>query len=255
MLEWFIAAIAVLLMVNGFMAVVLRRIAVRVKRQTEAIVVGRLGIYDELVADKSAVLRAQQEQIAMNGELLAKKEPVVETERSEKREPIAFSRTPEYVADGLAEKYSSIKRGFCVDKRALAKRYAASAQAGESHALYAAASKKLTLDAVYELNCLSSDAQQKAAESLLGDGAELLTAEFLERERAFSAPAFARFVRERERELSPTVYVYTGDSDDDFSDAGDNIVTVFDGDICEGAQIRVGSEIYDYSIRKREMSL
>lgn len=110
--------------------------------------------------------------------------------------------------------------------------------------------KRFSFDMIFNINTLIPEDQLTILrETLLSEEEELLK-KFLREEQfeEFNCVDFFGYVDRMSQIYDNHFYVSTGWKDDDFKNISDDIVMVYDSEICEGIKIMYQNKVYDYSI-------
>lgn len=113
--------------------------------------------------------------------------------------------------------------------------------------------EQLSFDTVYELSALAESEQLEALESALDESGRQLLADYLAGHRSFKAIAFYDYLKARAlSEPQPVVLRIPSSFKVGWLPSG--IVIQIDDDICEGFQLEANNQLYDYCVRKSEIS-
>ncbi len=109
----------------------------------------------------------------------------------------------------------------------------------------------LNFDTVYQLETVSAEEQLQVLDETLKEEQHELFLEYvkgLEKPLNFSVLSFLDWLRLQRSEEDPTLYVYTGEKQDNLDHMASNVKTCYDENICEGVRLVYQNQVYDYSI-------
>ncbi len=251
----FIAVAGVLVVINVFVLFLLRRLALRAKRQIDANVVKQLSAYDELLEDKSTEL-VQMRSEAHKIELAAKSVPIAPKKPAQM--PAAHVETkkaPTYTDRSFADKYAAVKSKFDFDHKEKVREICKTVQPNPVALVMDSILAKLDLDKVYSLMNLSTEAQQKELNGIFDSKEKKILTEYIKSAEKFDLLDFKKNVELCSARMSTKVVVRTGQQSENFDEIAPFVTTVYDPEICEGIVIICGEKIYDCSLQKKEICL
>lgn len=109
----------------------------------------------------------------------------------------------------------------------------------------------LNFDTVYQLETVPAEEQLQVLDETLKKEQHELFLEYvkgLEKPLNFSILSFLDWLRLQRSEEDPTLYVYTGEKQDNLDHMASNVKTCYDENICEGVRLVYQNQVYDYSI-------
>ena len=109
----------------------------------------------------------------------------------------------------------------------------------------------LNFDTVYQLETVPAEEQLQVLDETLKEKQHELFLEYvkgLEKPLNFSVLSFLDWLRLQRSEEDPTLYVYTGEKQDNLDHMASNVKTCYDENICEGVRLVYQNQVYDYSI-------
>ena len=109
----------------------------------------------------------------------------------------------------------------------------------------------LNFDTVYQLETVPAEEQLQVLDETLKEEQHELFLEYvkgLEKPLNFSVLSFLDWLRLQRSEEDPTLYVYTGEKQDNLDHMASNVKTCYDENICEGVRLVYQNQVYDYSI-------
>jgi hypothetical protein len=258
-----------LILMNGLFFFILRNAARRLGKFSRINMLHRANVYDELLENKEAELKALLREIE---ELRAKAEE--DAALAPLRRAAGTSGAGEasgvsdilgllggkYRPEGFAESYRALRASAHADKSASveaalerirrAPRPRARNPAREILALF-------DLDLRYKLCCLDdADAFRILRETLTGDEQRELLESFL-RTSGEGVIAFFDWLKVRAFREAPEVVIRTGDANDRFTLAasdGRPVLTEYDDGVCEGVYVIADGRTYDFSVRNGDIS-
>ena len=109
----------------------------------------------------------------------------------------------------------------------------------------------LNFDTVYQLETVPAEEQLQVLDETLKEEQHELFLEYvkgLEKPLNFSVLSFLDWLRLQRSEEDPTLYVYTGEKQDNLDHMASDVKTCYDENICEGVRLVYQNQVYDYSI-------
>lgn len=257
MFDLFIAVALALVIVNVFIFFVLKRVVIRTGRQIRARAVWQFSVYDNLIDKKSTELdelTAKQEKLkaSLNSNSISEIEI-----KNRNQTPVSFSETlrynTKYVDDNFTRNYRKIKENLNANKLAIIRSLVEKVKTQDANTIYDQIRSKMSLDRIYALSELSSENQ---IQELMNDSSqpeiEVLN-EYVRENTDFDIVDYFDYIKSKQYQTSKTIYIRTGDRQENFDGIDNNIITIYDEKICEGFSIEFGNIYYDFSVTEREI--
>jgi len=259
----YIAAAIVVGLLIAFVALSVRLLAQRVSKSIRTKATELLSTYDELLEKKSLELKKMNSAVARKREELYRiqesavnKNEAVEESASDISESAIILNVAEKMGnasyhDGrVGSVYQKIRTMFSHDPLdAIRELVPDVGEKGPATMLL----EQISYETVYSLSTLSGEEQvQILAETLDRDGLRLLE-EFAAQHSEFQAIRFYDFLKGRAlSEPQPVVLRMPATANVGWLPSGVNVQ--IDNDICEGFVLEANNQLYDYCVRKSEIS-
>lgn len=152
------------------------------------------------------------------------------------------------------DEYKNLKEKMNLNKRDIVFDVIRNLKKVDTNPLYpyiASIKRRFSFDMIYNINTLPTEHQITVMRETLLDKEQTVLDYYLQeecRENEFSAVDFFSYIDQQDRIYDETIYIYTGEEDEDFSNIRDNTETIVDKEICEGLKILYRNKLYDYSI-------
>lgn len=255
------AVLLVMLAMNGVIFYILRTAVRTTEHQVREHFTRQMSVFDSTVEEKQIRSRELDEQLAdMRKEAedmreiidVLKSSPFYKPHKSkgEKLVPVAH-----YVDSKFFEDYRKAKDLMAVlDKKAIVEevREQLSYQGDkERYADICSLMDTLNFETVYHLETVPSGEQLQVLDETLKEKQHGLFLEYvkgLEKPLEFSVLSFLDWLRIQRSEEDPTLYVYTGEKQDNLDHMASDVKTCYDENICEGVRLVYQNQVYDYSI-------
>lgn len=258
--------LAVMLIMNGVMFYVLRMAAMVTRRQVNACFVRELEAYEGFLDEKGEENRQlaeekkdlQKEISDMQGVMVSLKTSPFYAPRPVPRD--LFVPTARYIDNDffdnhklVGEQMKSLDKAEVMERIREKNPYAGDRERYESACRFL---EGLGTGTLYELVTMDGERQLQALrESAQEPDRELLEEYVREREDAvFDGLGFVSWLREVRTANDPSMYVRTGEEQEDFSGDGQDVVTQYDGNISEGIKFIHQNMLFDFSIYRLRSS-
>ena len=255
----FFAALIVMLILTAFAFIALRIITVGVTGRIKDNVVKQLQSYDTLIQKKEAELAAIREQ-RYNGQGGYSEAEVRKVISDRKLPEVFLPSTAEYISNDFSEDYHKLKKQFTCDNvkiqkeiKTLQLNFQVSDKADplESSSVIDGILEKLSFDSIFKLSVLEGQEQAAIIEQILEEEEKALLKDFLYQNSDFESSKFYNWLQMKRLINDKTIRIKT--SEDNTADQPEGARLEYDGNLCEGFQIRVGNKLYDYGVRKCEL--
>jgi len=258
----YVAAGIVVALLIAFVALSVRLVAQRVSRGIRLRASELLATYDEILEKKSIELRK------LNSIVIRKKEELRKLEERNEQKP-QYEESRDAAADpayllNVAEKignaqyqdsriggvYQKIRSAFSKDPLDVIRELVPGVGEKGSATLLL---EQLSFDTVYQLSALPEYQQVEVLSETLDEKGRKLLEEFMAGRKTFGAIAFYDYLKSRALQ-EPQPVVLRVPSSFSVGWLPSSVVVVTDDGICEGFQLEANNQLYDYCVRKSEIS-
>lgn len=260
----YIAAALVVGLLVAFVFLAVKMLAQRVSGGIRTKATELLSTYDELLEKKSVELKKlESETDAKQQELDRIKSEIKEQQDLSKGDAESITQDPQYILD-LAEKmgnaeyqdgrigsvYQRIRSGFNQDPLDVLRELVPDVgDKGPATLLL----EQLTPDVVFGLGALSIGEQMEVLDGTLDEPGRKLLSEFMADGRPFKAIAFYDFLKQKAM-TEPQPVVLRVNPNAKLGWLPSSVVIMPDEDICEGFELEANNQLFDYCVRKSEIS-
>lgn len=265
MLYLFVAVFIVLIIMNVFMFLVLRQMAISTGRQIEKDAVRLFAVYDGILEDRSRRLEELDTELLDKLDDLEAMEQRKESGGTQAPAGVACVVTGKYRDEGFANIYQQVKNQFQFDLEEILNRLGQAGQDKDSQALKGCMEgilEKFSFDTQYELSTLPIEDQASLMEEVLDPDEKLIYHSYGEMTGKQDVQSFLEWLKIQWRSLDTGMTVRMARSVDGLSadgmsvgglsvdglSAGGGVSFEQDPSLCEGFQIIQGNQLYDYSI-------
>jgi len=260
----YIAAALVVGLLVAFTSLSIKMLAHRVSGSIRSKATELLSTYDEILEKKSLELRKIETETAQkSAELDRVKKEIKQQVELLKSDAEGVTQDPQYILE-LAEKmgnaeyqdgrigsvYQKIRSGFSQDPLDVLRELVPDVgEKGPATLLL----EQLSTDTIFGLGALSVGEQLRLLQETLDDSGKKLLAEFLADGRTFKAIAFYDFLKQKAL-LEPQPVVLRVNPSAKLGWLPSSVVIQPDEDICEGFILEANNQLFDYCVRKSEIS-
>lgn len=250
----FLAVVIVMVLLNGFMYLAVKRLADSVGKQIRSQSTRLFSIYNQV-----QITRTENDGEAgqdENGAPAAKEEAAAATAAAQGSivsgtiSKSMQKRPPQYRNARFLNDYKTLKKRFDINKKDLIESII-SREAIASPA--AKILEKLSLDSVYKLSNIASEHQERILKDLLTQEQISYIDDITGEMKRFDITELYYRLRLRAQIEDGKVHVFVPDDSSGLEDISPDVEVLRSDDICEGLQVQIGNRLYDYSIGKREI--
>lgn len=254
-MDIFLAVIIVILLMNSFLFLVFKRIAVNVGKHAQNYVVRQLSAYDDLIKKKAQKLHELNEAIN-NEQAQMAKEPVQVTESVPKPiNPFAFL-PGNYLDTSFLGNYRKVREFFHFDHRLCIKNVLElydTEQEDIKSLLSRQILVRFSLENRFGIATMEEQDQLAVFKEMLNNEEQSLLEEYCASHPSFDCISFFDWLEVVSFRSNPEVVIRTGESKENLTWLNDRIRMEYDSSICEGIQVVLWNKLYDFSIQKREL--
>lgn len=259
----YIAAAIVVALLIGFVALSVSMVAQRVTMSIRERASELLSAYDGLIEKKSQELRKLNAAVASRKAMLEEGSEdtdalagAMASQESTVQDNSGFLDVAEklssstYVDPRVGGVYKKIRQSFNFDPMTVIRELVPDLGAeGPATRLL----KQLDFDLVQKLSALDEKDQLEALDAGLDGEGHMLLADYMAQTKKFRAIGFYDYLKSRAlTEPQPVVLRVPSTADDIY--VPEEVIVEIDDDICEGFEIEANNQLYDYCIRKSEIS-
>lgn len=246
----YIVAVIISITLITILFFALRSTVKRIDYNTKKYFIDKLQDYDYLIDEKKKILEELDIKIKNNKDNLEKKQK--EDKKSidiQKEECLANTKVPNYEDEKLFKKYKYIKNRFSFDKEKIIKKFISnlSQTSNEDYDMLLKIRKKITSEEIYKIIKLRVNEQVKYIFDILTEEEIKYIKQYISLKK-FKINVFLTKIDTLIEKNDPTIYIYTGEKEDDFNHISTNIKTKYDININEGIKINYKGILYDYSL-------
>ncbi|MFR5600871.1 MAG: hypothetical protein ACLTKI_00240 [Lachnospiraceae bacterium] len=251
----FLAVLAVILVMIGFLFLVLKQMAGRISQQVRDRYMEELSVFDDLYEEKAERLMRMREEEQRQGKVLLEGKNIDRKEDHPEqtgapRAGLSFVELPpsRTARRDFSSEYRYIRKRFAVDRKEMirAVKDMEPQDQWKKGTVASGLLEKLSLDTAYHLSSLESEEQMQLLSEFLTKEEMELAEEYLWENGVFDACGFYEAVRMIQSLYEDKTTVYTGDETYEAGIPG--VEVVYDEAICEGIRIVRGNHLFDYSI-------
>lgn len=242
----FVVVLAVLVVLNVFMTVIVKRVAGEVSRQIRGDAERLFALYDRLLSKKSEALKGTSPAEIVSGAPQSCPSPAAEVQQN------PFAPGAAYAEPDFVQAYQAVQRGFSFDKESLVRRAAAQA-GGREGKIASEILRQLSFECVYRISLLPPPKQRALLEEVLSPEQRALLKKFGSQEKTFQVIHFYDWLRRLSISDSSLVQVRTSRPGESFAQVGSSVVTTYSSRLCGGIEIIADGKLYDFGIGEREI--
>lgn len=247
----FIAATIVMIVLNLFMLAVIGRMGSSVGKQIRKETARLFSAYDQVLKKKSKNIKTSKESgTDISQELQVKRTDNVSLSRGG---GITISSPTQYKQTEFLEQYRIIKEKFSFDKKPFIIQAMNNRKSGNGRSAKRLL-EMLSFDSVYKLSTMDSSIQLEILTQVLDDDALIVLKRYTDKVDKFDVVEFYQTLLQIADTESGYVHILRGSNIEQYDHISNDIITHDDDTICEGIQIIVDNKLYDYSIRKGEIT-
>lgn len=256
-----IAAVIVMAAMTGFMILAIRQISALLGRQLRQDAVRAMGIYDELLEQRSEKLQElnrrirEREQAGEQVSLLANVADEREETPTERFNPVSgigLMAGAHFRSKAFAADHRAVSQAFDLDYDGILQQTADQKEErpkGTATRLLAA----IPFDTFCELALLPGEQQLKILEDSLASEEGTLLQEFRTEQQVFDSISFYSWLKGKAKEEQEGIRIYTAQGVRLGALPKGAAVSVSES-LCEGIRIVMDGTLYDYSISEQEIS-
>lgn len=243
-----VAVFAIIILLIVVMFMFLKKTVIKINQQSKDYFVDKLKAFDALIAEKEEVLKGLNESIE-------EKQKELLNQEAEKNNVEAVylydEKSIDYQDDQIFKKLKNVENRFNLNSEKLILNFM------DKHFKDTTVSKyrklveirgKLGRDFVYRMVSKGPKEQEKNVRELLGDLGSILD-DFNKKNKRFSLLQFISYFDKIIMGVDPFVYVYVGNSKENYDHLHEFVKTKVDENIFKGVSIIYKGKLYDYSLK------
>jgi len=260
MVAVFIAIFLIMGVMIYFITASLRIVTENANKKVNAYFISKLGEYDKDFKEKMnklVELQESKEDVEQQIKILKMDYNALNVSRFYKPRPVirdTYIPVAHYIDNEFFSDYKKAKRLLVMDKaqiiRTVFEKYPYEGDINRYN-LANSIKDKLNYNAMYDLCTLPKVEQLQALnEGLTPEEVDLLE-EYIKTlldPGKFDIIGFINWIKFVVNEESPILTAYLGEEDEDYSDVAENVVCLYDKNVCEGIRIVYQGRLFDYSI-------
>ena len=244
------AVLIILIVMNLFMVMVLRQMALSTGKQIEKDAIRLFAAYDSVLDRKSQELEALEQEIKEKSQEMKLKGslPVQAVRREAAAEACVVSGR--YRDDTFSDDYQRVKENFSFDPTLVLDHIKSQIPDSRKElVLVEGILDKLSFDSCYEMMTLPAKDQNEILDEFLTEDEKKLHHSYIEETGNEEVQSFYQWLTDRRRILDTDMELRVGVSlRERAKELGSEVSSSYDPEICEGFQVKAGNRIYDYSI-------
>ncbi|MBR5943444.1 MAG: hypothetical protein IKZ94_00675 [Lachnospiraceae bacterium] len=245
-----------------FVTASLRIVTENASKKVNVYFLSKLKEYDSDFKEKMnklEELRESKEEVEQRIKVLKQDYNAMQVSRFYKPRPVirdAYIPVSHYIDNGFFADYKIAKNLLVMDKRKIIRTVLDKFPYQGNLERYNAANsilKLLNFNAVYDLCTMEKIEQLKVLNETLKKKERALLGEFIEpmdELEEFDILDFISWLKQTVSIQTPVLTAYLGEEDENYDDVADNVVCMYDKNVCEGIRIVYQGRLYDYSIYK-----
>lgn len=243
-----IIVFVIVILLIAVMYYFLKRTIVKINQQSKDYFVDKLQAYDQLILQREETLKGLNESIELKQkELLEKQENAV------KEEAVFLydQQTIDYQDDKIFQKLKKVENRFNINNEVLIKNFIKKHFNEKSVVRYETlvdARGKLNRDVLYKMMSKGPREQENNIRNILGDLASILD-DFNKKYKKFSLLKFISYFDKIIMVEDPYIYVYVGNSKENYDKLHKFVRTKVDEKIFKGVSIIYKGKLYDFSLK------
>ncbi len=250
----FIAVLIVMIALNLFMFFVIKRTGDRVNKQVRSYFVKQLEVCDSLYEEMKE--QWQTLPVKTKEALSQEKEGLALSQGDSSVLPCTLPDIVEtvgvtYENENFLREYKAVKHEIKINKPgtvlAIMKEESQEQEAAFAYEIMEIL-EIFNFNTLYDISTLSQKNQELVFREVLNEKQQQLMDAYIAEFGDFDAIEFYDFVKELSFSFGSEFYVKTGEQNENFSNLGQNVVTVHDPSIIEGIKILYRNKMYDYSV-------
>jgi hypothetical protein len=254
----FIAVAAVLIVLNLFFVFIIRALGARIGNFAQNNMLRQSSVFDELILRKEESLQGLLKSIE-TAELRYRELTDIDEARADFGVPLEHHAvTPgDYMDPFFSQDYKQIRENFIFNKESLLRKLIVFLKVGEENPSVDAArriTESVDTDTCYLLSTLPADEQLNALEDAFDEQQKILLRAYTDEHESFEGFEFIAWLQEYIFINGGEVIVRTGMKSDNFDAVDSHVKTEYDDSLIEGMYVIYKGQMYDYSIRSKEIS-
>lgn len=243
-----IVVFSVVILLVVVMYYFLKRTIAKINQQSKDYFVDKLQAYDKLISQREETLKGLNESIELKRkELLEQQENVVKEENVY----LYDQQNIDYQDDKIFQKLKKVENRFNINNEMLIKNFIKKYFNEKSVLRYETlveARSKLSRDVVYKMISKGPREQENNIRKILGDLASILD-DFNKKHKKFSLLQFISYFDKIIMVEDPYIYVYVGNSKENYDKLHKFVRTKVDENIFKGVSIIYRGKLYDFSLK------
>ena len=256
----FIAIFVIMGVMIYFIAASLRIVTENANRKVNVYFLSKLKEYDDDFKVKMNILeelKKSKEEVEQEIKILKMDYNAMQVSKYYKPRPVirdAYIPVSHYIDNGFFSDYKTAKNLLVMNKADIIKTVLERFPYHGDKKRFDSANailEKLNFEALYGLCTLEKDAQIKILLDAFEKDELALLDEFAQDFHSiddFELLDFVAWLRQIVSIETPVLTAYLGEEEENYNDVADNVVCLFDKNICEGIRIVYQGRLYDYSI-------
>jgi|P1105metagenome_2_1110788.scaffolds.fasta_scaffold00038_62 hypothetical protein len=262
MIAVFIAIFVIMAVMIYFVTASLRIVTENASKKVNVYFLSKLKEFDSDFKKKMnelEELKESKEEVEQRIKILKQDYNAMQVSRFYKPRPVirdAYIPVSHYIDNGFFADYKTAKNLLVMDKSSIIKTVLEKFPYHGNLERYNAAKSILELlnfNAIYDLCTLEKTEQLKVLYDSLKKKEKALLGEFIEpmdEIEEFDILDFISWLKQTVSIQTPELKAYLGEEDENYDNVADNVVCMFDKNVCEGIRIVYQGRLYDYSIYK-----
>lgn len=226
----------------------LKKTIQKINQQSKDFFVEKLQVYDELIVEREKRLKGLNEKLENKQKEIENKKIIP----SNSQEVYLYDmKDINYQDEKIFQKMKNIDKRFDINNTNLVKNFIKNNFTEDGIMQYNQfmdIKKKIKEEIIYDVVSKSPKEQEKIIRELLKDNSVILD-DFFKKYKRFNILKFVSYFDKIINKVDPYIYIYVGDSLENFDSINPYIVTRVDEDIYKGVSIVYRGKLYDYSLK------
>lgn len=230
------------------MFLLLKRAVITINQQAKEYFVDKLQVYDELIEEKEKKLKGLSEELENKQKAI---EEQIEIPKVSTDVYLYDMKNINYQDVEIFQKMKNIDEKFDINTKELLKKFISEKFSEENISIYEKLIEErssISQDLVYELVLKNTKEQEQIIREMLKDGNVILD-DFLKKNKKFNIIKFISYFDKIIAKLDPFIYVYVGNTNENYDNVHSYIRTKVDESIYKGFSIIYKGRLYDYSLK------